>query len=309
MMPSKQQLNLAKMGTKRMPTSLSTKSTSIQASTPGHLSSINPTHLLQTQDNPLLVKSRSQEENFTIRNKSFSFSLKPSSSICTQSECCSTHLIPKSDCSILHGTKLFSNKGTPKTQTPKCGKTPSSRQQEATPRKRTNARLTGSRTATKDKRPKIAGGILGLKQQNTGKVKLKGYKKKSNERKYKKNKKKQKITPNSRTNSEEETQKKTHTVTGKNQVKKVQDLDTKSEEENQKKTNTVTGKNQLKKEQDSETKSEEETHKKTNTVTGKIQLKKEEDSDKTILHKDKNFGTTLVRINRIEFRNKSRRFQ
>ena len=30
---------------------------------------------------------------------------------------------------------------------------------------------------------KIVGGILGLKQQNTGKVKLKGYKKKSNERK------------------------------------------------------------------------------------------------------------------------------
>ena len=39
---------------------------------------------------------------------------------------------------------------------------------------------------------------------------------------------------------------------------------------------------------------EEETHKKSNTVTGKNQLKKEEDSDKTILHKDKNFGTTLV---------------
>ena len=122
-------------------------------------------------------------------------------------------------------------------------------------------------------------------------------------------------------NSEEETQKKTHTITGKNQLKKEQDLDMKSEEENQmkthtvtgknqvkneqdsemkseeethKKTNTVTGKNQLKKEQDSETKSEEETHKKTNTVTGKNQLKKEEDSDKTILHKDKNFGTTLV---------------
>ena len=143
MTPSKQQLNLAKTGTKPMPTSLSTKSTSIQALTPGHLSSINPTHLLQTHDNPLLVKSRSQEEKFTIRNKSLSFSLKPSSSICTQSECCSTHLIPKLDCSILHGTKLFSNKSMPKTQTPKRGKTPSSRQQEVTPRKRTNARSTG----------------------------------------------------------------------------------------------------------------------------------------------------------------------
>ena len=217
--------------------------------------------------------------------------------------------------------KLFSNKSMPKTQTPKRGKTPSSRQQEATPRKSNNARLTGSRTATKDKRLKIAGGILGLKQQNTGKVKFKGSKKKSNERKYKKNKKKEKITPNSGTKSEEETQKKTHTVTGKNQLKKEQDSETKSEEENQKKTHTVTGKNQLKNEQDSKTKSEEETHKKTNTVTGKNQLKKEqdsetkleeepqkktntvtgknqlrkeEDSDKTILHKDKNFGTTLV---------------
>ena len=144
-MPSIQQLNLAKMGTKPMPTSLFTKSTSKQASTPGRLSSINPTHLLQTQDNPLLVKSRSQEEKFTIRNKSLSFSSKPTSSICTQLECCSTRLIPKSDCSILHGMKLFSNKSTPKTETPKCGKTPSSRQKEATPRKRNNARLTGSR--------------------------------------------------------------------------------------------------------------------------------------------------------------------
>ena len=122
--PSIQQLNLAKMGTKPTPTSLSTKSTSKQASTPGRLSSINPTHLLQTQDNPLLVKSISQEEKFTIRNKSLSFSSKPSSSICTQSECCSTRLIPKSDCSILHGMKLFSNKSTSKTETPKCGKTP-----------------------------------------------------------------------------------------------------------------------------------------------------------------------------------------
>ena len=314
--PSIQQLNLAKMGTKPMPTSLSTKLTSKQASTPGRLSSINPTHLLQTQDNPLLVKSRSQEEKFTIRNKSLSFSLKPSSSICTQSECCSMHLIPKSDCSILHGMKLFSNKSTPKTETPKCGKMPSSRQQEAMPRKRNNARLTGSRTATKDKRPKIVGGILGFKQQNTGKVKFKGSKKKSNERKYKKNKKKQKITPNSGMKSKEETQKKTHTVTGKNQLKKEKDSETKSEEENhkkthtvtgknqlknkqdsemkseeetQKKTNTVTGKNQLKKKQDSETKSEEEPQKKTNTITGKNQLKKEEDLDKTILHKDKNF--------------------
>ena len=112
--PSIQQLNLAKMGTKPMPTSLSTKLTSKQASTPGRLSSINSTHLLQTQDNPWLVKSRSQEEKFTIRNKSLSFSLKPSSSICTQSECCSTCLIPKSDCSILHGAKLFSNKSTQK---------------------------------------------------------------------------------------------------------------------------------------------------------------------------------------------------
>ena len=68
----------------------------------------------------------------------------------------------------------------------------------------------------------------------------------------------------------------------------------KSEEETQKKTHTVTGKNQLKKEQDLEMKSEEETQKKTNTVTGKNQLKKEQDSDKTILHKDKNVGTTLV---------------
>ena len=155
----------------------------------------------------------------------------------------------------------------PKTETPKHGKTPSSRQQEATPRKRSNARSTGSKTATKDKRPKTMGGIRGLKQQNTGKVKFKGSKKKLNEGKYKKNKKKQKITPNSGMKSEEETQKKTHTVTGKNQ---------------------------LKKEQDSETKSEEETQKKTNTVTGKNQLKKEQDLDKTILHKDNNFGTTLV---------------
>ena len=176
-------------------------------------------------------------------------------------------LIPKSDCSILHGMKLFSNKSMPKTKTPKCGKTPSSRQQEAMPRKRNNARLTGSRTATKDKRPKTAGGILGLKQQNTGKVKFKGSKKKSNKRKYKKNKKKQKITPN---------------------------LGTKLEEETQKKTHTVTGKNQLKKEQGSEMKSEEETQKKTSTVTGKNQLRKEQDSDKTILHRDNNFGTTLV---------------
>ena len=133
-----------------------------------------------------------------------------------------------------------------------------------------------------------------MKQQNTGKVKFKGSKKKSNERKYKKNKKKQKITPNSGTKSEEETQKKTHTVTGKNQLKNEQDSETKSEEETQKKTNTVTGNNQLKKEQDLETKSEEEPQKKTNTVTGKNQLKKEEDSDKTIYHKDKNFGTTLL---------------
>ena len=217
--------------------------------------------------------------------------------------------------------KLFSNKSMPKTKTLKCGKMPSSRQQETMPRKRNNARSTGSRTATKDKRPKIAGGILGLKQQNTGKVKFKGSKKKSNERKYKKNKKKQKITPNLGTKSEEETQKKTHTVTGKNQLKKEEDLEMKLEEENQKKTHTVTGKNQLKNEQDSETKSEEETQKKTNTVTGKNQfknkqdsetksegepqkktnavtgknqLKKEEDSDKTISHKDKNFGTTLL---------------
>ena len=151
-------------------------------------------------------------------------------------------------------------------------------------------------------------------------MKFKGSKKKSNERKYKKNKKKQKITPNSGTKWEEETQK-THTVTGKNQLKKEQDSETKSEEENhkkthtvtgknqlkneqdsemkseeetQKKTNTVTGKNQLKKEQDSETKSEEKPQKKTNTVTWKNQLKKEEDSDKTILHKDKNFGATFV---------------
>ena len=258
---------------------------------------------------------------FTIRNKSLSFSLKPSSSICTQSECCSTCLIPKSDCSILHGTKLFSNKSTPKTETLKCGKTPSSRQQEAMPRKRNNARSTGSRTATKDKRPKTAGGILGFKQQNTGKVKFKGSKKKSNERKYKKNKKKQKITPNLGMKSEEETQKKTHTVTGKNQLKKKQDSETKLEEERQKNTHTVTGKNQLKKEQDLEMKSEEDTQKITHTVTGKNQLKKEQDSetkleeetqknthtvtrknqlkkeqdlDKTILHKDNNFGTTLV---------------
>ena len=88
------------------------------------------------------------------------------------------------------------------------------------PRNRHNARSTGSRTATKDKRPKTAGGILGFKQQNTGKVKFKGSKKKSNKRKYKKNKKKQKITPNLGTKSEEETQKKTHTLTGKNQLKK-----------------------------------------------------------------------------------------
>ena len=103
-----------------------------------------------------------------------------------------------------------------------------------------------------------------------------------------------KITPNLGTKSEEETQKKTETVTWENQLKKEQHFDTKSEEETQKKTHTITGKNQLKKEQDLETKSEEDTQKKTRTVTEKNQLKKEQDSDKTILHKDNNFGTTLV---------------
>ena len=171
---------------------------------------------------------------------------------------------------------------------------PSSRQQEAMPINRDNARSTGSRTPTKDKRLKTVGGILGFKQQNTGKVKFKGSKKKSNERKYKKNKKKQKITSNSGTKSEEETQKKTHTLTGKNQLKKEQDSEMKLEEETQKKTHTLTGKNQLKKEQDSEMKSEEDTQKNTHTVTGKNQLKKEQDSDKTILHNDNNFGTNLV---------------
>ena len=84
------------------------------------------------------------------------------------------------------------------------------------------------------------------------------------------------------------------TVTWENQLKKEQHSDTKSEEETQKKTHTITGKNQLKKEQDSEMKSEEDTQKKTNTVTGKNQPKKEQDLDKTILHKDNNFGTTLA---------------
>ena len=88
-----------------------------------------------------------------------------------------------------------------------------------------------------------------------------------NERKDKKKKKKQKITPN---------------------------LGTKLEEETQKNMETVTGENQLKKEQDLEMKSEEDTQKNTHTVTGENQLKKEQDSDKAILHKDNNFGTTLV---------------
>ena len=157
-----------------------------------------------------------------------------------------------------------------------------------------NARSTGSRTPTKDKRPKTMGGILGFKQQNTWKVKFKGSNKKSNERKYKKNKKKQKITPNSGMKSEEETQKKTHTLTGKNQLIKEQDSEMKSEEDTLKNTHTVNGKNQLKKEQDSEMKSEEDTQKNTHTVTGKKQLKKQQDLDRTILHKDNNFGTTLV---------------
>ena len=267
MTPSIEQLNLAKMGTKPTPSSLSTKSTSKQASTPSPLCSISPTHLLQTEDNALLVKSRSQEEKFTIRNKSLSFSSKPISPICTQSGCCSTRLIPKLDCSILHGMKLFSNKNMSKTETPKCGKMPSARQQEAMPKNSNNARLTGSTTPTKEKRRKTQGGILGFNQQNTGKVKLKGSKKTSNERKDKKNKKKQKITPN---------------------------LKTKSEEETQKNMETVIGENQLKKEQHSDMKSEEDTQKNTHTVTGENQLKKEQDSDKTILHKDNNFGTTLV---------------
>ena len=88
-----------------------------------------------------------------------------------------------------------------------------------------------------------------------------------NERKDKKKKKKQKITPNSGTNSEEDTQNDMETVNGENQLKKEQDLGTNSEEDTQNNMETVTGENQVKKEQD---------------------------SDNTILHKDNNFGTTLV---------------
>ena len=53
-MPSIQQLNLAKTGTKPTPTSLSTKSTLKQASTPGRLSSINPTPYTSNPGQPFI---------------------------------------------------------------------------------------------------------------------------------------------------------------------------------------------------------------------------------------------------------------
>ena len=109
---------------------------------------------------------------------------------------------------------------------PKCGKTPSTRQQKATPRKSNNVRSTGATMSTKEKRPKTLGGIIGLKQQNTGNQKLKGSNKESKQMKEKKKEKnKQEITNNSGTNLEEDPQKEMETVTGENQLKKEQDLD------------------------------------------------------------------------------------
>ena len=167
-----------------------------------------------------------------------------------QSECCLTCLDPNLECSILHGTKLFSNESMPKTETPKHGKTPSTRQQKTMPKNSDNVRSTGATTPTKEKRPKTPGGIIGFKQQNTGNLKFKGSNRKSKQRKEKKKKNKQKIIHNSGTNLEEDPQKETETVTGEIQLKKEQDSGMNSEEDPQKEMETVTGENQLKKEQD-----------------------------------------------------------
>ena len=88
--------------------------------------------------------------------------------------------IPEQDCSILSGTKLFSNVDTRKTQILTSGVKYDTRSSKTMPPTCKCATSNGSTKSKKEKQQKILEGIIGNKLPNTGIIKLNKSKEESN---------------------------------------------------------------------------------------------------------------------------------